>query len=97
MDFDPTDGYYYQVNPYPVPVVDGKWSFHNAPIGNAGDKKGTVYPIVALRVSAPCSEALRGRTPDSDGTVRFKPMPAGCPDQTDKVNTKTVRLVNDGP
>lgn len=97
LDYDPTDGYYYQVNPEPLPIIAGRWSFHNSPVGNVGDKKGTIYPVVVLRVPAPCSDALKAKAPDSDNTVRFKPLPAGCPDRNDTTHVKTVRLVNDGP
>ncbi|SFR11660.1 hypothetical protein SAMN04488564_103623 [Lentzea waywayandensis] len=98
LDFDPTDGYYYQTNERPLLISPaGKWEFRNAPIGNTGDSTGTVYPVVVLRTSAACSDALRAMAPDSSRTVRFTPLPAACPSTTDKENYRVVELVNGGP
>ena len=100
LDFDPTDGpqgHYYQTNEQPLQISRADtWTFHNAPIGNDGDKPGTVYPIVVLRGSSACSEALRGMKPDSGGTVRFSPLPSACPQPDDTENHRIVNLVN-GP
>src|SRR5688572_7956098 len=42
LDYDPTDGSYFQVNEYPIPVVGGKWIQVNRPIGDEHDEIGTV-------------------------------------------------------
>ncbi|MEV6236133.1 hypothetical protein [Lentzea sp. NPDC051838] len=98
LDFDPTDGFFYQTNENQLAIsTSGKWSFHNAPIGNDGDEQGTVYPVVVLRASQQCGEALANMKPDDGGTVKFKPLPASCPASSDASNYKTVNVVNDRP
>jgi hypothetical protein len=43
-----------------------------------------------------CSDLLRTAKPDEDGTAWFNPMPPGCPTIDDKVNTRSVDVVNAG-
>ncbi|MEV6236132.1 hypothetical protein [Lentzea sp. NPDC051838] len=97
LDHDPTDGYYYQVNAEPLVIAAGAWRFVNAPIGNPGDRRGTVYPVVVLRATTSCSEALKNMKADGEGTVKFTPLPTTCPAPGDKAHRTEVRLVNDGP
>ena len=93
LDFDPSDGTYYQVNPTPLEVRDGEWSWENKPIGDESDKPGTEYPIVALRVTPECSQQLQTADPGDDDTVTFNPLPAECPAPADTANMKTVYVI----
>lgn len=91
LDFDSYDKSYYQVNSEPLDIVSGRWGFLDSPIGDASDPLGTVYTIVALSASPTCSEALRTKKANKDGTVRFEPLPSACPDGSKP--SKQVALV----
>jgi hypothetical protein len=97
LDYDPTDGSYFQVNNEPLHVLRGQWIQVDKPIGDPADEVGTVYTIIVMKVSPACSDQLKTAEPDEDGTVWFNPMPQGCPSIEDKINTRTVQVVNAGP
>jgi hypothetical protein len=97
LDFDPTDDTYYQVNNQPLTIVGGQWIQENKPIGDPSDDIGTVYTIVVLRVSEACSEQLAAAKPDQSNTVKFNPLPPGCPTREDEANARVVDVVNAGP
>jgi hypothetical protein len=97
LDYDPTDGSYFQVNSEPLQPLGGQWIQVDKPIGDPADEVGTVYTIVVIKATRACSEKLAAAQPDDEGTVWFNPLPPGCPALEDEANTRTVRVVNAGP
>ena len=78
-------------------MLGGQWTQVDKPIGDPADEIRTVYTIVVMKVTPACSDQLTTAEPDEDGTVWFNPMPPGCPTINDKVNTRSVDVVNAGP
>ena len=97
LDYDPSDGSYFQVNNEPLQPVGGQWIQVDKPIGDPADEVGTVYTIVVIRATQACSDRLKAARPDEDGTVWFKPLPPGCPTFGDEANVRAVQVVNAGP
>lgn len=97
LDYDPTDGSYFQVNSEPLQPLGGQWIQVDRPIGDPADEVGTVYTIVVIRAAQACSDQLAAAQPDADGTVWFNPLPQGCPALEDTASTRKVRVVNATP
>ncbi|MEW9533844.1 hypothetical protein [Microbispora sp. NPDC049125] len=77
FDFDPYDGYYYRAGEGPVVTENGPWSFHDAPIGDPGDR-GKLYSLTLVRASKECSDAILRQSPDGAGNVKYRAFPKGC-------------------
>jgi hypothetical protein len=80
LDYDPADKQhpYFQVNEQPIPVVDGRWSFKDAPIGDESDEIGTKYYVVAVKATPKCADFLQSQVPDEDGNITYPQLKDGC-------------------
>ena len=76
-----TDGTYYleYFNNPPVPIItgDGAWSYTIEDLGNSGDKDQQ-YGITVVLASPTCTNELEGAKPDSNDSIGFRILPAGC-------------------
>jgi hypothetical protein len=90
LDYDPYDKQhaYYQVNEQPIPVVDERWSFKDAPIGAESDEIGTKYYVVAVKATPRCADFLQSQVPNEDGDITYSRLPDGCYKTSPVVLTK---------
>ena len=95
FDYDPNDHYYSRDNDTPLDALNGRWAFTDKPIGQSDNSdNGTQYTIVAVRASSACGAALANAAPNSEGDIKFKTLPRGCPDvrNNDDPNVAKVRV-----
>jgi hypothetical protein len=89
-------GFYFRVNNRPVPVVGGQWIQRDGPIGDAADRVGTRYQIVAVRVPPKCSRAIERIPPSENNAHKIMALPPGCPSLTSPKVADTVVLEKAG-
>lgn len=77
FDYDPEDQYYYGTNPGPIVQRNGKWSYHDEPIGDPGDNN-KVYTLTLVKASKTCNYKLGRIKRDRDGNVKVKAFPSSC-------------------
>jgi hypothetical protein len=84
FDYGVDDEHYYMDystnstnNAEPIIVNNGRWAYHDGPMGTPGDRNRT-YGITVVLASTTCTKELELAKPDTSRNIKFKRLPSGC-------------------